>query len=187
LKTARARNVFLIVLAEVRTRYQFAVIGYVVMPEHVHLLLSEPAKRDPSVVVQVLKQRVSRRLRRRIRARTSIQQLHLWHESATAAHRSFWQRRFYDFNVWSRKKRSDALGLTIEKNKVNGCRPEGRRYKSALRIQKSRQDAGGTNSDGDSSDENTSRFLTSFPSFLTESGGMTIAGGLQRREGRVRW
>ncbi len=122
LKTARARNVFLIVPAEVRTRYQFAVIGYVVMPEHVHLLLSDPAKRDPSIVVQVLKQRVSRRLRRRIRARTSTQQLHLWHESTTVAHCSFWQRRFYDFNVWSRKKRSDALRLTIEKNKVNGCR-----------------------------------------------------------------
>jgi putative transposase len=85
------------------------VIGYVVMPEHVHLLLSEPAKRDPSVVVQVLKQRVSRRLRRRIRARSSTQQLHLWHESATIAHRSFWQRRFYDFNVWSRKKRIEKL------------------------------------------------------------------------------
>ncbi|MGA9143445.1 MAG: transposase, partial [Candidatus Acidiferrales bacterium] len=109
LRTERARNVFLIVLNEVRGRYPFAIIGYVVMPEHVHLLLSEPAKRDPSVVIQVLKQRVSRRLRRRIRARTSNRQLRFWDEGSRTAHRSFWQRRFYDFNVWSRKKRTEKL------------------------------------------------------------------------------
>jgi putative transposase len=109
LKTVRARNMFLIVLAEVRTQYQFAVIGYVVMPEHVHLLLSEPRKRDPSIVVQLLKQRVSRRLRRRISTRTSTQQLRLWRDLSGANHRSFWQRRFYDFNVWSRKKRTEKL------------------------------------------------------------------------------
>ena len=124
LKMARARNVFLIVLAEVRTRYQFAVIGYVVMPEHVHLLLSEPAKRDPSIVVQVLKQRVSRRLRRRIRARTSTQQFHLWHESTTVAHRSFWQRRFYDFNVWSRKKRTEKLNYMHMNPVKRGLAPD---------------------------------------------------------------
>jgi REP element-mobilizing transposase RayT len=30
--------------------------GYVVMPEHVHLLFSEPERGDPSVVMKVLKQ-----------------------------------------------------------------------------------------------------------------------------------
>jgi len=109
LRTAGARNVFLIVLAEVRTRYQFAVAGYVVMPEHVHLLLSEPKKRDLSIVIQVLKQRVSRRLRRRIRARTFARQLRLWHDTSSSSYRNFWQRRFYDFNVWSRKKRTEKL------------------------------------------------------------------------------
>jgi REP element-mobilizing transposase RayT len=51
LRTAHARNVFLIVLHDVRQRYQFAIVGYVVMPEHVHLLLSEPKKGNPSLVV----------------------------------------------------------------------------------------------------------------------------------------
>ena len=107
LRTARARNIFLIVLDEVRGRYQFSVIGYVVMPEHIHLLMSEPKKCNPSLAMQVLKQRVSRRLRRRLCARVSAQQLTLWR--ATGAPRSFWQRRFYDFNVWSRKKRTEKL------------------------------------------------------------------------------
>jgi putative transposase len=65
LRTVRARNAFLIVLNELRGRYRFEVVGYVVMPEHVHLLIGESKKANPSVVVQVLKQRVSRRLRGR--------------------------------------------------------------------------------------------------------------------------
>jgi len=34
-------------------------------------------------------------------------QLSLWKDAAV--HRSFWQRRFYDFNVWSWKKRIEKL------------------------------------------------------------------------------
>ena len=52
-------------LDEVRSRHAFKLIGYVVMPEHVHLLLSEPRKGTPSKVLQVLKQKVSRSLRGR--------------------------------------------------------------------------------------------------------------------------
>jgi putative transposase len=51
------------VLDEVRRRHAFPLIGYVVMPEHVHLLIGEPPKGNPSKVLQVLKQRVSRSLR----------------------------------------------------------------------------------------------------------------------------
>jgi putative transposase len=40
--TARRRDLFLTVLEQVRRRYEFVVAGYVVMPEHIHLLLSEP-------------------------------------------------------------------------------------------------------------------------------------------------
>jgi len=107
LRTVRARNAFLIVLNEVRGRYRFVVVGYVVMPEHVHLLIGEPEKANPSVVVQVLKQRVSRRLRGRMRGKSAGRQLLLWRDVGVS--RSFWQRRFYDFNVWSRKKRIEKL------------------------------------------------------------------------------
>lgn len=54
------------------------------MPEHIHLLISEPPEGTPSGIMQVLKQRVAR-----ILIETSP---------------AFWQPRFYDFNVWSRKK-----------------------------------------------------------------------------------
>ena len=61
LGTRRARDRFLKILDEVRARHKFHVLGYVVMPEHVHLLLSEPVKVNPSRVLQVLKQKVPAR------------------------------------------------------------------------------------------------------------------------------
>jgi len=35
------------------------VVGYVVMPEHIHLLIGEPDDGSIAVIMQVLKQRVS--------------------------------------------------------------------------------------------------------------------------------
>ena len=58
LGTRRARDHFVKILNQVRSRYRFLLVGYVVMPEHVHLLLSEPKKGNPSKILQVLKQTV---------------------------------------------------------------------------------------------------------------------------------
>jgi putative transposase len=63
LGTVRARNAAVKALEEVRARYGFALIGYVLMPEHVHVLISESAAVKPAKVIQVFKQRLSRRLR----------------------------------------------------------------------------------------------------------------------------
>jgi putative transposase len=52
-------NLFVKVLGEVRKRYEFALVGFVVMPEHVHLLMGEPKKGNPSKVIQALKQSVA--------------------------------------------------------------------------------------------------------------------------------
>jgi putative transposase len=35
--------------------------------------------------------------------------MHLWQGAPNNETRSFWQRRFYDFNVWSKKKRIEKL------------------------------------------------------------------------------
>jgi putative transposase len=108
LGTVRARNLFLKVLKEVRRTFQFQLVGYVLMPEHVHLLISEPHKANVSRVLQVLKQRVSRAMRGRKR-RASSSQLSLKFGDAMTEDRRFWQRRFYDFNVWSAAKRKEKL------------------------------------------------------------------------------
>ena len=105
--SVRSRNLFAKILGEVRDRYGFLLAGYVVMPNHIHLLISEPAKGTPSTVMQVLKQRVSRRLRRKRKLR--VGQLELGFEGGEELPARFWQRRFFDFNVWSLKKRVEKL------------------------------------------------------------------------------
>jgi putative transposase len=66
-------------LERVRRSYRLYVYGYVVMPEHVHLLLSEPHRDTPADALKLLKQGVSRRL------------------TGDAEH--FCQKRYYDFNI----------------------------------------------------------------------------------------
>ena len=58
LKTAKRRDLFLNILEQTRQKYRFVVHGYVVMPEHFHLLITEPEVGDPSVVMKVLKPRL---------------------------------------------------------------------------------------------------------------------------------
>ena len=62
LSNVHRRELFLRVLEDVRRRYQWVVIGYVVMPEHVHLLVSEPQQRPLATAIQALKLGFSRRL-----------------------------------------------------------------------------------------------------------------------------
>lgn len=109
LGSAHARNVFVQILGEVRDQFGFALVGFVVMLEHVHLLIGEPKRGNPSTVLYVLKQRVSTRLRHRRRRRSHPSQLVLSFPETTSLPQ-FWQRRFYDFNVWSRKKKIEKLG-----------------------------------------------------------------------------
>ncbi len=100
LGTARRRDMFLTVLEQVRQRYRFVIMGYVVMPEHVHILMAEPERGTVATVMQVLKQRTARRLLPRRRNG----QRELWE-----AKPHLWQKRSYDFNVWSERKRLEKL------------------------------------------------------------------------------
>ena len=77
-------------LESVRRRYRFVVAGYVLMPEHIHLLVGEPLISPLSVALQVLKQGTSRKLK-------------------VKAEDQFWQRRYYDFNVHTELKRVEKL------------------------------------------------------------------------------
>jgi len=54
-----AGTVFEQELERARRWYGCAIAGYVVMPEHVHLLISEPERKQLSVVLQMLKQLTS--------------------------------------------------------------------------------------------------------------------------------
>ncbi len=80
-------------LERMRVRYGFCVIGYVVMPEHVHL--SEPASEPLSKALHALKLSMSK----------------LSHQHP------FWQARYYDFNVFTARKHAEKLRY-IHRNPV---------------------------------------------------------------------
>jgi putative transposase len=108
LRTAEARNLFVNVLAVMRERHGFLLVGYVVMPEHVHLLIGEPAEGTPSIVLQALKQRVSRDLREKAR-RLSPGEVSVAIPAEDGSLARFWHSRFHDFNVHSAGKRREKL------------------------------------------------------------------------------
>lgn len=105
LRSVRSRDRFLAILEQTRQRYRFVVLGYVVMPEHFHLLITEPELGTPSTVMQVLKQRTAHVLLPK-RKRSDPRQQHLFEEPPRLP---FWQARFYDFNVWTTRKRIEKL------------------------------------------------------------------------------
>jgi putative transposase len=108
LGSAYSRNLFVHALEEIRERCRFLLVGYVVMPDHVHLLISESAKGTPSTMLKVLKQRVSHDLRKKWE-HASAGQLPLPIAGGDSASLHFWQPRFHDFNVHSAKKRKEKL------------------------------------------------------------------------------
>jgi putative transposase len=85
------------------------------MPEHLHLLISEPERSQLSVPIQMLKQITSSKLR-------------------PSGLRRFWQIRYYDFPVWSEAKRLEKLRY-IHRNPVHRglvARPEDWEWSSFL-------------------------------------------------------
>ena len=76
---------FMLALEQTRRRFQLRVYGYVVMPEHVHLLLSEPDGGTLSKAVEMLKSNVSR-----LASKAS---------KRAAGSAAFWQTRYFDHNV----------------------------------------------------------------------------------------
>ena len=85
------------ILEQIRARHQARVYAYVLMPEHIHLLINEP----PSILVaqflKALKQITSRKLR--------------------DDHRQFWQPRYFDANIRGEAARSEVIRY-IHRNPV---------------------------------------------------------------------
>ena len=79
-----SRLVFEAALERVRRKFGLRVYAYVVMPEHIHLLVSEPERETLADALKSLKQGIARRL---------------IGEDACGCAGHFWQKRYYDFNI----------------------------------------------------------------------------------------
>ena len=87
LGTPMQRDLFVDALERTRRGYHLQVVGFVVMPEHVHLLVSEPDGKPLAFALQGLKLSMAR------------------HSKQSP----FWQARYYDFNVFTEAKRVEKL------------------------------------------------------------------------------
>jgi putative transposase len=97
LNNDHARIVFEETLERLRQRHDFYVFGYVLMPEHVHLLISEPKSQSLANVLRALKGETSKKLK--------------------GDHKHFWQARYHDLNVITQRKYVEKLKY-LDRNPV---------------------------------------------------------------------
>ncbi len=95
--TDESQRIFENALERVRYNFRLCVYGYIVMPDHIHLLLSEPQRDTLADALKSLKQGVARRL------------------IGDADH--FWQKRYYDFNIRNHEQFVEKLHY-IHRNPV---------------------------------------------------------------------
>jgi REP-associated tyrosine transposase len=103
LDTPAMRDLVVAKLEQTRRRFSFHVYGFVVMPEHVHLLLSEPERALLANAIQSLKIAAAKR------------------SAATrefdGKHSPLWYKRYYDRNIRSYTDFLEKLGY-IHRNPV---------------------------------------------------------------------
>ncbi len=112
----RLRRNFVKTLAELRASLHFRIIGYVLMPEHFHLLIWPSGQANPSQVIQSLKELTAKFILKNLQenrqfpwCRTMLDRLTLPPSVQRHGPYRVWQRRFYDMNIWSEKKRVEKL------------------------------------------------------------------------------
>ena len=109
-------QLFVDALRAARAKFSFLLVGWVLMPEHFHLLFQPwPARATPEMIKD-LKQRSAHAILEALRARKEIPEcrapLRAFLLPPTVqdhAHFRVWQRRYIPFNVYSEKKRLEKL------------------------------------------------------------------------------
>jgi putative transposase len=97
LESPGAKDTVEAVMERIRARHQARVYAYVLMPEHVHLLINEPALILLAQFLKVLKQTTSRKLKEN--------------------RERFWQDRYFDRNIRGEEARSEVIRY-IHRNPV---------------------------------------------------------------------
>ena len=97
LKTSGASETVEAVLEATRARHLARVYAYVLMPEHIHLLVNEPPRILLAQFLKAVKQTTSRKLR--------------------GSREKFWQDRYYDSNIYGEMARSEVIRY-IHRNPV---------------------------------------------------------------------
>lgn len=105
LGSPEARDLLLQILEETQDKYHFDLPGYVLMPEHIHLLLSEPKQGTIATIMQVLKQRFTQNWKKRNPALYENLSRQAGHPTTIPT----WETRYYNFDVSTPEKRAEKL------------------------------------------------------------------------------
>jgi len=107
---------FVQTLGDLRTELGFKIIGYVLMPDHCHLMIWPGARANPSQIMQRLSERTAnfilRNLRRNLVFPWCQKVLKQFELPPTVHHHAryrAWQKRRYDMNIWSERKRIEQI------------------------------------------------------------------------------
>ncbi len=112
----RFKRNFITTLGDLRIELGFRIVGYVLMPEHGHLLLWPSELANPSQIMQQLEERTAQFILKNLRqnlqfpwCQRMLDRVKLPATVHDHAHFRVWQRRFYGMNIWSEKKRLEKL------------------------------------------------------------------------------
>jgi putative transposase len=112
LEAPKPKEILERVIERTRSTHNFLLYAYVLMPEHLHLLLSEPKNHSLSSTLRVIKGESSKLLK--------------------GNRNHFWQPRYYDFNVFTTRKFKEKIQY-IHRNPVTRglvLKPEDYRWSS---------------------------------------------------------
>jgi putative transposase len=112
----RFKHQFVGTLDVLRSELHFKIIGYVLMPEHLHLLIWPSADPNPSEILQKLEDRTAQFILKNLKDNASypwcgkmLSRVELPPTVHHHAHFRVWQRGGYDLNIWSPRKRQEKL------------------------------------------------------------------------------
>jgi len=97
-KTSETKNIFVVNLNKLRNKYKYKLYGYVIMPNHVHLILHPPDEDKIGIFIGALKSITAREILNLWRSKDLKLFNKLKIDKDGKSRFAFWQRRYYDHN-----------------------------------------------------------------------------------------
>ena len=123
----RFRRCFANRLEGVREKFRFLLVGWVLMPDHFHLLLQPHPPESTPLIVKELKEETAKRILKTLKenqqhawCRKTLERMRLPPSVHDESHYRLWQRRFYPFGVFSDKKYHEKLDYMHNNPVVRG-------------------------------------------------------------------
>lgn len=105
----KIKTIFIESVIRTRNKYGFKLFGYVVMPEHVHILIQAQKGKTISDIMREIKQICAFDALQVLKTSSARNLLRRNTGRETEHKYSFWKPRFYDFNIYSEKKFKEKL------------------------------------------------------------------------------